>query len=115
MRRILQITLIPLLVCLGSCGSDEASADYNADAEVGTETTSAIVNETVEIGCASCTYSIEGAEGCSLGAKVGDKTYMVTGTKISAHDEGLCSATKSADLMGAIVDGKIAAKSCTIK
>jgi len=112
MRRILQFTLIPMLVFLGSCGSDDAAA---ADNEVGSETTSALVNETVELGCADCTYGIEGAEGCSVGAKIGDNTYMVTGSDIDAHDEGLCSETKSGEISGAIVDGKIAATSCTIK
>ena len=115
MRRILQLTLIPLLVCLGSCSSDDAAAAGTPGGEEGSETTSALVNETVEFGCASCTYSIEGAEGCTLAAKIGEDAYMVTGSDINAHDEGLCSATKSGELSGAIVDGKIVATSCTIK
>ena len=60
-----------------------------------------LTNQTVEIGCGSCIYSMKGVEGCKLAAKIDGKTYLVTGADhVDAHK--FCSAAKSAIASGQV-------------
>lgn len=64
----------------------------------------------VEAGCGLCTYDMAEAMGCVLAVKVNDKPYLVTGTDVNAHKAGLCDATRTAKLTGAIAeDGTLSA------
>jgi hypothetical protein len=86
---------------------DSVSDEVSAVAEDTVEQVSkALEEQTVEAGCAGCTYKMAGAEGCQLAIKVAGKPYIVTGVDVSAHDEGLCEKTKQASIAGAIEDGQ---------
>ena len=67
--------------------------------------------QTVQVGCASCTYKMAGIKGCVTAAKIGDTAYLVTGGDLNAHKSGLCKAPKQAKIVGQVQDGKFVASS----
>ena len=67
--------------------------------------------QTVQVGCASCTYKMAGIDGCVTAAKIGDTAYLVTGGDLNAHKSGLCKAPKQAKIIGQVQDGKFVASS----
>ena len=74
-----------------------------------------VAGKTVEAGCASCIYNIQGVEGCKLAVKVDGKPYLVTGSDVDAHKEGLCSNPKQAVVEGKVEGDKFAATSVVFK
>lgn len=88
--------------------SDAADKAADAAGEVTKQVSMVLKEQTVEAGCAGCTYKMEGVEGCQLAIKVAGKPYLVTGTDVSAHDAGLCEATKKATIVGTIEGTKVA-------
>ncbi len=68
-------------------------------------------SKSMEIGCGSCTYGLDGVKDCVLAAVVDDKPYLVTGVEFDAHANGLCKATKMATIVGKVhADGIEATK-----
>jgi len=66
---------------------------------------------TVEAGCASCIFNMEGVSGCKLAVKIDGKPYLVTGADVDAHGAGLCSSAKKAKVVGEIEGDKFVATS----
>ncbi len=69
------------------------------------------MNETVEAGCASCIFEMEGTEGCQLAVKIDGKPYLVSGADVDAHESGLCESAKQAVVTGTVEAGKFVATS----
>ena len=109
MQRVFLLTVMSS-VSLGLLGcssqADQAgpleSAATDADAV-------AVVSQTVEAGCGSCTYKMDGVEVCELAVKIDGKPYLVEGSDVDAHEAGLCETTKQAEVAGKIQQGKFVA------
>ncbi len=71
----------------------------------------AVAARTVEAGCASCIFNMEGVRGCKLAVKIDGKPYLVTGADVDAHGAGLCSSAKKAKVVGKIEGDKFVATS----
>ncbi len=86
--------LIPVGLALGLIACPAASTDQASDLHASTMT--------VEVGCASCIYEMEGVEDCELAARIDGKAYLVELEGFDAHSAGLCAGTKTAVVTGAI-------------
>ena len=82
--------LIPVGLALGLIACTGAASDLRASAM------------TLEVGCASCIYEMEGVEDCELAARIDGKTYLVELEGFDAHSAGLCAGAKTAVVTGAI-------------
>ena len=63
--------------------------------------------KSVEAGCATCVYNMEGVSGCKLAVKIDGKHYLVTGSDIDDHGDahapdGLCHVARRAQASGVI-------------
>ena len=75
-----------------------------------------VAGKTVEAGCATCTYNLQGVKGCKLAVKIDGKPYLVTGADdVDAHKAGLCDQEKSAVVDGKVEGDKFAATSFEFK
>ena len=86
--------LIPVGLALGLIACTAASTDQASDLHASTMS--------VEVGCASCIYEMEGVEDCELAARIDGKAYLVELKGFDAHGAGLCAGTKTAVVTGAI-------------
>ncbi len=77
----------------------------------GHEDEHAAAARTVEAGCGSCIFDMEGVKGCKLAVKIDGKPYLVTGADVDAHGAGLCSSAKKAKVVGEIEGDKFVATS----
>ena len=60
-----------------------------------------MAEQTVEVGCAACIYSMPGITGCEhVAAKIAGKPVLLSGANADAHSLGLCSAPRIAVLAG---------------
>ena len=71
----------------------------------------AVTARTVEAGCATCIFNMEGVKGCKLAVRIDGKPYLVTGADVDAHGEGLCRSAKEAKVVGQIEGDKFVATS----
>jgi len=76
----------------------------------------AVAARTVEAGCASCIFNMEGVSGCKLAVKIDGKAYLVTGTEIDDHGDahgpaGLCVTARKALVTGKVEGEKFVATS----
>ncbi len=86
--------LVPLGLALGLVACAELSTDEASDLHASAMT--------VEVGCASCIYEMEGVMWCEPAARIDGKTYLVDFEDFDAHGAGLCDGTKTAAVTGAI-------------
>ncbi len=71
----------------------------------------AVAARTVEAGCATCIFNMEGVRGCKLAVRIDGKPFLVTGADVDAHGAGLCSSAKEAKVVGQIEADKFVATS----
>ncbi len=76
----------------------------------------AVAARTVEAGCATCIFNMEGVRGCKLAVKIDGKPYLVTGAEIDdqgdAHGPaGLCVTARKALVSGKVEGEKFVATS----
>lgn len=102
MKLILVHTLSIVILLLGGCGEESTPVPQAATAAANTE-------QSVEIGCASCIYKIDGVEGCVAAVKIDTQPLLVTGTQINAHALGLCTQAKQAIVIGNVEGDKFVA------
>ena len=95
-------------VCLGLVGCT-SSTDVSDPQGTGVVQTSA--TQTVDAGCASCIFNMEGIEECQLAVKIDEKTYLVSGADVDAHESGLCDSVKKAVVAGNVEGDKFVATS----
>jgi len=106
MRNMYLVAVVAgLALMMVGCGEQEAQQTETSIPNV----INAALTQTVEAGCASCTYKMAGVEGCQLAVKIADKPYLVSGANVDAHEAGLCAAPKQAKIAGAIADDKFVA------
>ena len=119
-QKLLILLIASSMLLLGACNSKTESAkdhdhdhgehadhdhghDHDAEGMASKLSTEPIEGgQAVELGCASCMFDLEGAEGCETAVKVGDKVLMLSGFELDAHKSGLCKATKKAEVAGSI-------------
>ncbi|UCD30776.1 MAG: hypothetical protein JSV03_17275 [Planctomycetota bacterium] len=66
-------------------------------------------------GCGGCIFKMDGVEGCKLAVRLGNQAYLVEGASVDAHQSGLCSAAKPAEVAGKLENGKFVASQFTLK
>ena len=71
-------------------------------------------SRTVEAGCATCIFHMEGVAGCKLAVRIDGKPYLVAGSDIDDHGDahagdGLCNAARNAVVEGKIDGGRFVA------
>ncbi len=71
----------------------------------------AVAARTVEAGCATCIFNMEGVRGCKLAVRIDGKPHLVSGADVDAHGAGLCSSAKEAKVVGQIEGDKFVATS----
>jgi hypothetical protein len=64
-----------------------------------------ITNQTLEVGCGSCTYHMAGVQDCTLAVKIDGKSYLVEGANVDAHKAGLCAKTGTQALVSGRIEG----------
>ena len=95
--------LIPVGLALGLIACTGASTDQASDLHASAMT--------VEVGCASCIYGMEGVGDCELAARIDGKAYLVELEGFDAHGAGLCAGAQTAVVIGAIEDDRFHATS----
>jgi len=93
-----------LVLVSGGCASSDAARMSATDAEVG---------------CSTCRFGVE-TGGCDLAVRIQGEIYLVEGAGIDdfgdAHaPDGLCNATRRADVIGRVEDGRFVAESIVLK
>lgn len=111
MKLILVHTLSIVILLLGGC-SEESTPVPQATNVV---TADANAEQSVEIGCASCIYKIDGVEGCVAAVKIGSQPLLVQGTQIDAHALGLCTQAKQALVVGNVEGDKFVASKINLQ
>ena len=74
-----------------------------------------VTTQTVEVGCGSCIFDMDGVSGCQLAVKIDQKPYLVSGSDIDAHTAGLCAGAKQAEVAGKIEGGKFVVSRMELK
>jgi hypothetical protein len=94
-----------------SHGDGEAHSHAPVVSELGAVLSKLDGSTTMEIGCGSCSYGMDGVKDCVLAAVINDEPFLVTGVDFDAHANGLCKATKTATISGNVhADGIVATK-----
>ena len=94
MRSFLPLFLTLFAFGLGAC----SGAPVGGDDEM-----------TVEAGCASCIYEMDGIDGCEPAVMLDGTPVLVSAPGFDAHEAGLCHATKTAVLAGEMEGERFAA------
>lgn len=111
MRHVLALTVMFCLP-LGFIGCQEAgdaTSDTTSDTASDTAAPISVTDRTVETGCGSCIYKMEGVKGCQTAVKIDGKSYLVTGVQTDAHEAGLCKGAKKAVVSGKVEGDKFVA------
>jgi predicted aldo/keto reductase-like oxidoreductase len=98
MLRALSFSLTcALALTLASCGGSDAGAAHEESVHDAT-------TQTVEVGCAKCSYSMPGVTQCENAVKIGEQTMLVTGEHgFDVMAEGICSnGVRQAEVTGGI-------------
>lgn len=107
MHKTMPIVLAAILIAaLSGCQSYGGSAEAQGNT---------VALQTVEAGCAKCSYHIAGVSSCVLGAKIDGKAYLVKGTDINTHAAGLCDGEKPATVSGEIQGNRFIASHFELK
>ncbi len=100
-------------------GVEEEEGEDDDEDEHGEKEAAAVSSaeaiRTVQAGCGSCIFHMEGVKGCKLAVKVDGKPYLVTGAAVNAHTSGLCGSEKTAEVRGKIQGDKFVATSFKLK
>ncbi|MFQ5653442.1 MAG: DUF6370 family protein [Planctomycetota bacterium] len=109
MRCLLILSVsVTLLLAIAGCKSGDVRDTESA-------TTTTVSDMTVEVGCASCVYKMEGVQGCKAAAEIDGKPMLLTGAHLSAHSLGLCRGAKEAVVSGKIEGDTFVATSAVVK
>jgi len=98
MLRALSFALICALpLALASCGGS-----HEAESDAGSTHTGA--TQTVEVGCAKCSYSMAGVSHCENAVKIDGKTMLVTGEHgFDVMAAGICTGgARQAEVTGSL-------------
>lgn len=67
--------------------------------------------EVVEVGCGGCIFKMPGAKGCEPAIRIDGQAIWTKGQEIDVHNNGMCAASKKAEITGALEDGFFVVKS----
>jgi len=74
------------------------------------------IDQDAEVGCAKCSYKMDGVTDCVAAVRIDGKAYLVDGLpKFHAHAEGLCDAPKTGHILGNLENGRFVAESLTLQ
>ena len=107
MLRALSFSLICALpLVLSSCGGSH-------EGESRAEGTHTAATQTVEVGCAKCSYSMDGVTTCENAVKIDGKAMLVTGDHgFDVMAEGICrDGAKQAEVTGSVEGDQFVASS----
>ena len=99
----MQITTALVLftaILLAGCGEQSSTAPVSETR--GPVIQTALEDQTLEVGCASCIYKMAGVEGCVMAVKVGGESMLLSGIDMDAHELGLCKSSKQARASGKV-------------
>jgi hypothetical protein len=108
------LVVVSLCAVIGLVGCSQETST-KATPTVAPGAMAAFEKKEVEVGCAMCVYGMEGADSCTLAAKIKDKPMMVKGAELDMHDHGLCSGAKRAVVSGKIEGGDLVASKVEIE
>jgi len=106
-------SLISINLVFAGCGSCKVSknkvailGDHNF---VTTIAENGTVSGLVQASCGMCNFSMKSQKECSLAIQIGEKSYLVHGTKMSElgdphAKDGMCNAVRVANVVGNIKD-----------
>ena len=117
MKNITYLILTSLLsinLVYAGCGSCKVSknkaailGDHNL---VTTIAENGAVSGLVQVSCGMCNFSMKSQKECNLAIQIGEKSYLVQGTKMSEHGDphakdGMCNVVRIANVVGSVKDG----------
>ncbi len=101
MKLLQPLSICAVAVILG-CSQETQTA---AQVTVSPAAMSTLEDQTIEVGCGMCVYTMPDVFGCQLAAVVDGEPILVKGVDLDLHGHGLCSGSKSAVVSG-VVEGK---------
>jgi len=123
MKNITHLILTSLLsinLIYAGCGSCKVSknkvailSDQNL---VTTIAENGAVSGLVQASCGMCNFSMKSQKECNLAIQIGEKSYLVQGTKMSElgdphAKDGMCNAVRIANVIGSVKDDIFLAES----
>ena len=117
MKNITYLILTSLLsinLVFAGCGSCKVSknkavilGDHNL---VNTIAEDGAVSGMVQASCGMCNFSMKSQKECNLAIQIGEKSYLVQGTKMSElgdphAKDGMCNVVRIANVVGSVKDG----------
>jgi hypothetical protein len=111
MKYALSIAILGTVLLCGCSGYGKSGED----GEDGKDVVGDGAAMTVEVGCASCIYKMEGITDCTLAAKIDGKAVLVKGSDVDAHEAGLCAAAKQAVVEGELLGQEFIATKVALK
>jgi hypothetical protein len=106
-------SLFSINLVYAGCGSCKVSknkatilGDHNL---VTTIAENGAVSGLVHVSCGMCNFSMKSQKECNLAIQIGEKSYMVQGTKMSElgdphAKDGMCNAVRVANVVGSVKD-----------
>ena len=106
-------SLFSINLVYAGCGSCKVSknkatilGDHNL---VTTIAENGAVSGLVHVSCGMCNFSMKSQKECNLAIQIGEKSYMVQGTKMSKlgdphAKDGMCNAVRVANVVGSVKD-----------
>jgi len=116
MKNITYLILTSLLfinLSYAGCGSCKVSknkaailGDHNLVTTIGENGS---VSGFVHVSCGMCNFSMKSQKECNLAIQIGEKSYLVQGTKMSElgdphAKDGMCNAVRVANVVGSVKD-----------
>ncbi len=105
-------TLVLATLCTALTMAGCAQTQNAGDADVAMTTLS---DKSVEVGCATCIYGMDGVKGCALAAVVNDQPMLVEGVDVDLRGHDLCSASKTGIISGEVEGDKVMATTVTFE
>ena len=106
-------SLFSINLVFAGCGSCKVSknkavilSDHNL---VNTIAENGAVSGLVQVSCGMCNFSMKSQKECNLAIQIGEKSYLVQGTKMSElgdphAKDGMCNAVRVANVVGNVKD-----------
>ena len=107
-------SLFSINLVFAGCGSCKVSknkaaviGDHNFVTTIAEDGT---VSGLVQTSCGMCNFSMKSQKECNLAIQIGEKSYLVQGTKMSEHGDahakdGMCNAIRVANVVGSVKNG----------
>ena len=107
-------SLFSINLVFAGCGSCKVSKNKAAvigdNNFVTTIAEDGTVSGLVQTSCGMCNFSMKSQKECNLAIQIGEKSYLVQGTKMSElgdphAKDGMCNVVRIANVVGSVKDG----------